>query len=108
MGYLTRYELDVDDDDDLKQQIQKFVEQKQQEDSDFAYGLFYEEAVKWYCWQNDMKVISRNFPNQIITLNGIGEDHGDFWRCYFLNGKYHYVISQITFDSFDESKLKDY
>jgi hypothetical protein len=66
----------------------------------------FEEPCKWYTWEADMRKISKQFPNTIFLIEGEGEDSGDIWKAYFLNGKMQKAEAKITFEPFDEQKLK--
>jgi len=45
-------------------------------------------------------------PRVLLTLNGEGEESGDIWVKYYLNGKMQYEHSKIVLGPFDPSKLK--
>lgn len=79
--------------------IQKVVSDK------IGYNPF-EEETKWYNHENDMREISKQFPDVIFQLNGEGEESGDIWVKYFVNGKMQTASAKITFDGFDQKKLK--
>ena len=79
--------------------IQKVVSDK------IGYNPF-EEETKWYNHENDMREISKQFPDIIFQLNGEGEESGDIWVKYFVNGKMQTASAKITFDGFDQKKLK--
>jgi len=64
------------------------------------------ESYTWYNYQDDLKEFSKNFPTMIFKLNGEGEENGDIWEAYFKNGKMQLCEARITFDKYDESKLK--
>lgn len=64
------------------------------------------ESVKWYEHEDHIRALSKEFPNVLFTLRGEGEESGDIWNKYFLNGKMQMAKAQIAFDPFDESKLK--
>jgi hypothetical protein len=53
----------------------------------------------------DMKAMSLHFPNTLFLLEGEGEESGDVWKEYYLNGKSQRCQAQLVFDKFDESKL---
>jgi len=53
-----------------------------------------------------MRQYSLKHPNTLFKLSGEGEESGDIWQEYYLNGKMQLVTAQIVFDDFDESKLK--
>lgn len=70
-----------------------------------GYNAF-EDSIKWYEWKEDMLKISKRYPLTIFVLHGEGEESGDLWKAYFLNGKMQKADAKITYDEFDESKLK--
>lgn len=63
-------------------------------------------TIKWYEHEKDILAISRRFPKILFILEGEGEDSGDIWKKYFKNGKIQVCKAKITFDEFDESKLR--
>lgn len=64
------------------------------------------DSCKWYRHDEDMKRISRKYPDTIFILEGKGEESGDIWKKYYLNGKCQKSEAVITFEEFDESKLQ--
>ena len=64
------------------------------------------EECKWYEYEGDMKWLSKEFPTVLFTLKGTGEESGDLWVRYFKGGKVQTCQAKITFDEFDEKKLK--
>lgn len=62
--------------------------------------------VKWYDHDDHMEKVSLMFPNELLVLEGVGEEDGDIWKAYYKNGKSQYVKAVITFEPFDENKLK--
>jgi hypothetical protein len=65
----------------------------------------FEESCKWYDYEKDMKAVSKKYPTTIFILEGEGEESGDIWKAYFLDGKMQKCKAKIIFDEFDESKL---
>ncbi len=63
------------------------------------------EKCKWYGFENDMRVLSAQFPAVLFTLEGEGSDKSDIWKAYFLRGKMQMCEAKITFDEFDVQKL---
>ena len=64
------------------------------------------DSCKWYEHEDDMKVMSKDFPEVLFTLHGEGEESGDIWNKYFLNGKVQVCKAEIKIDKFDPKKLK--
>lgn len=64
------------------------------------------EPCKWYEHDKDMKEFSKKYPEYLFTLKGEGEEAGDMWVKYFLNGKVQTANAKITFDPFDVNSLK--
>jgi hypothetical protein len=64
------------------------------------------DSCKWYEHEDELLQFSTKYPNWLFTLNGEGEEGGDLWKKYFLNGKMQLAKAKIVFDEFDHSKLK--
>jgi hypothetical protein len=62
-------------------------------------------SVKWYDWHEHCLEVSKQFPNELFEVYGVGEESGDLWKCYFKNGKSQTCEAKITYDNFDKSKL---
>ena len=60
---------------------------------------------KWYAHEEDMRQLSRRFPDLLFTLSGKGEENEDIWVKYFKAGRMQVSHAKITFDEFDEHKL---
>ena len=63
-------------------------------------------TCKWYGHELDMLNLSKKFPTVLFKLEGDGEEKGDWWHKYFLNGKMQTIIGKTTFEEFDKQKLK--
>ena len=63
------------------------------------------EGIKWYNHHEDMIKLSKKFPHLLFKLEGEGEESGDIWIKYFLNGKSQTAKAQITFEEFNLGKL---
>lgn len=64
------------------------------------------ESCKWYDHEADMKVMSDAFPNVLFKLHGEGENAGDIWNAYFLNGKSQKHKAKIMIDECDSNAWK--
>lgn len=102
MGYYTDYEIEVlngDPDEVVRAAIKELS----------GYGGWQGDElhdVKWYSSQKDCLTVSKQFPDKLIQCTGVGEETGDVWVEYYLNGKSQYEKAKITFPDFDKNKLK--
>jgi hypothetical protein len=104
MGYYTRFELEVANGDTS-------VIEELRECSDGANYAIYsngesDDSTKWYEYRDDLKAFSKKHPKQIFKLSGEGEESGDIWVEYFLNGKSQHCKAQIVFADYDERLLE--
>lgn len=115
MGYYTRFELKAEpakSPSSPKQRLEAFesIAKLRGQDDGAAYAISSdggsEESCKWY----DHEIVLRNFSKQhsevLYTLSGKGEESGDIWRKYFLNGKMQVAKANITFEDYNPKKLK--
>lgn len=100
MGYSTSYTLKVTPN---SAEVWDAIEEN--EDLSYAVGEW-KDSCKWYDHDADMISFSKQFPETLFTLNGEGEEAGDLWIKYYKNGKTQYCHAVITYDEFDENKLK--
>jgi hypothetical protein len=56
---------------------------------------------KWYSHWNDMIAMSKAIPTVLFKLRGEGEENGDSWDAYFLNGLGQNHFAQITIAPMD-------
>lgn len=103
MGYYTYYSCYVIDEDSYgKEKIKRAANQlakmlgetKEVEDFDFVSW----DEMKWYEHEDDMKKLSKEFPDMVFELNGSGEDSEDIWKGYFMNGESYYCSGHIEYD----------
>ena len=130
MGYYTYYSMEVLDIDNKgydSYKIAKYMLDKQKE-SDRFYAFKYDlenfvkkeniksraddrllldsgDEYKWYDNEEDMRLLSKEFPDILFKLYGKGEDNEDIWNKYFMNGKMQYCPVKMMFEPFDKSKL---
>jgi hypothetical protein len=99
MGYYTLHQLEIvkgnDGVTDYKKEISELSK----------YNDCFSDEIKWYEHETDMREYSLKHPNTLFKLSGEGEESGDIWAEYYLNGNMQRVIAVIVFDDFDESKL---
>lgn len=101
MGYLTDFTLSFYGDpiEDIVETLDSVTQYFWDED------LVLHES-KWYDWQKHMREISRKYPDRLFVLEGVGEEQGDQWKAYIKDGKIQICNAIITFEPFDESKMK--
>jgi len=106
MSYQNRYDLDIVDGNVSLYTILSAL------NKELFSDLF--EAVDefgcpnaWLDWdfEEDMKVLSRTYPNVVFQVTVIGELHDDIWRQYFKNGKSYRVDGNIVFPRYDKELL---
>ncbi len=64
------------------------------------------EGSKWYEWQEELVEFSKKYPNALFEMSGEGEESGDIWKAYILNGKSQICKVRLVFDEFDLNKLE--
>jgi hypothetical protein len=99
MGYYTRHELSIVSGDD---NITDY-EQEISESTDYSY--LFEDRIKWYECESDMKKYSKKHPNTVFCIDGEGEESGDIWKAYFQNGKMFKTKAVLMFEEFSVDKL---
>lgn len=104
MGYYTHYTLKFNSNESIEEHIGNHWISKYFDQS--VDGSYRSDAIKWYEHEDDMRVLSGQFPGVLFTLEGEGEEGGDLWIKYFLNGKMQSSPAKITYEPFDASKLK--
>lgn len=97
MGYYTNFDISNN-----PETVQRAIE-------DLSQYSFYNgrtDQVKWYSWKEHCIRVSKDFPNIVINIEGEGEESGDRWKAYIKNGKIQISKAVVTFEEFDEGKLK--
>jgi hypothetical protein len=115
MGYYTRYTTSVNfegsdsDYNEYEKQYEAFLADHS-EYWRMSWGdvieKSYNDTAKWYSHQDDLIKLSEKYPLILITLEGEGEESGDLWKTYYLNGKSQHTKAKITFEPFSKNKLK--
>lgn len=94
----------------MDEQISKAIADGQAKAQDWLYGVCPDgssnDAQKWYEHETQMREFSKCFPTVLFTLEGSGEESGDIWKQYFLDGKMQESKAEINIEPFDKSKLK--
>lgn len=102
MGYYTDFKLTIESDHFVTDEMRETLD----EISTYEWSDDLTTNGKWYPWEVDMRLISLKFPGVLFKLHGEGEEGGDIWEAYFKDGKAQMCQAMITFQPFDESKMK--
>lgn len=119
MGYHSDFALrvlhDVDailvDNKDTNKRVSAYIKENLEDClvHDDAGGWYTEESLKWYDAVDDLCKMSTNIQDVVFELAVHGEEEGDYWKAYILNGKSQVVqgVMTITYpEEFDITKLK--
>ena len=87
MGYHTQYSLDYECEDEIDAQICEYI--NGHADLRFALGRDNQggEPTTWHKHEDDMRILSRQFPDVRFCLEGKGDDTEDWWREHYIGGK---------------------
>ncbi len=94
MGYQTRFELTWTPQPECKLTKRKLdlkvgayiVDHETMQYAIDENGDSY-DTCKWYEHEDDMRQMSKAIPDVLFHLSGEGEESGDIWDAWFLNGK---------------------
>lgn len=101
MAYYTNYNLTIhgaSTDVEESELIEEVVDIS-------GYSCLFDDSIKWYDHESDLKIVSAKYPEIVFKLHGEGEESGDIWNKYFKAGKMQECRAKIVYDEFDESKL---
>lgn len=108
MGYYTKYSLEIE----YKDEDAETIERLNNTTIDQGYGKIGDlirhglDDCKWYEHDEDMRDVSKKFPNVLFILSGEGEESGDIWKAYYKNGKVQRVKAEIVFDEYNPKLLR--
>lgn len=112
MGYYTNFSLKV-----IKKVEGVDIEVDEIEFPEFNEKIMYSgdlsiqelidgtDSMKWYDHEEDMLEISKKFPSLVFILDGDGEESGDIWREFYMNGKSYFWNLDIERPDFDPKNL---
>lgn len=101
MGYYTLHRLEIIEGNDHITDYEKEIGEL----SDYRTSTF-KDSIKWYDHKEHMLSYSKFHPKTLFKLFGEGEESGDLWQEYYLNGKMQRIVGRIIFDEYDKSKLE--
>lgn len=66
------------------------------------------ESYKWYEHDDEMKKVSEKYRDIVFILDGDGEESGDIWRAFYLNGHVHKWCLEIKLPEWSEGILRKF
>ena len=112
MGYYTNYNLKIKENKsnlpDMIVEIMLLDALKKNQVIGYALDENFErcDSAKWYDHETELKEISIQIENVLFELHGEGEETMDQWYKYFENGKMQHCQAIVTYEPYDEQKLK--
>ena len=107
MGYYTKFELHAFDNEtrceiprnmeyDITYRLENIAFGSVEREDFERWGpqSFYAwtgDTMKWYDHVHDMTILSKEYPNLIFVLEGVGEEFPDVWKAWFHNGEWERV-----------------
>ena len=99
MGYYTRYDLEIVETDNHE------VDHKENLLNLERYKYLFDDEIKWYDHEESLISYSKQYPTTIFKLIGEGEENGDLWHKYFVNGGMQVCKGIISYPVMDISKF---
>ena len=107
MGYRTSYNLDIKDVDEQRKSV---IIDELREFSEWAHDAIDGDgncAMETSGEPDDeLREFSQKHHDLVFEIQYTGDESEDFGYIYFKNGKMQQCEAKITFDEYDESKLK--
>lgn len=63
------------------------------------------DSCKWYDHELHMRGFSAKHPGVLFKLMGVGEEGGDYWMKYFIEGRMQRAKTMLQHEPFDREKL---
>lgn len=84
--------------------LQAIVEKK----PDIVEGIEMDsnDYFSWGNYEENMKELSRAFPDTVFMVYGDGMDSTDLWLDYYMNGKVQHTDAVIIYEDFNAMKLE--
>lgn len=64
-----------------------------------------DQSGKWYDYETWLRDLSSRMHGVLFCMGGEGEEGGDLWKCFALDGKIQKCKATIAFPEFDKDKL---
>lgn len=98
-GLFGEYNFKVDDDFTYEKFLEKY--------ENFKDSIDGHDMWKWYDYNIEMLFLSKQLPNILFELSGHGEEDKDYWKCYYINGKFQEDRGKviIIYEGYNPDKL---
>ena len=112
MGYYTRHEFEIQGVEvDVTSELLEEMAQNLNNISGYTFEsdggtICYDDEMKWYNHHKDMIKLSSKYKGILFKLEGEGEEQGDHWKNYYINGTSQQTRAKITFEAYDPKKMK--
>lgn len=100
MGYFTTYSLQMHGSEEAVKAADKELHKFFEDADELLDGTYFS---KWYYHADSMLELSRQHPEVLFVLEGIGEDHWDLWEERYKNGEYERQEARIPIERFSEA-----
>jgi len=105
MGYYTHYDVKITGIDNENQAVKIVQEYDLAQDYCYIISPIGTEITasfesKWCDWEKDGVALSRNYPQILIEISGLGEDRDDIWKARIRNGDCETVSAKIVYEDF--------
>lgn len=112
MGYLTYYNLKAFDTNEKplsQEQSEEIIGQLLAFSDDAEYAIDESgdssDSCKWYDHDKELRAFSTRYPDVLFRLSGEGEEQGDLWQTYYLNGKAQECPAAVVYPAYSPAKL---
>lgn len=108
MGYYTQYELhavDVEtcspitmlEEENIAKRLWELIDGSDRYTPKSLAAAVSEDSMKWYDHEENMITLSKEYPNILFVLEGIGEEFPDAWRKWFHNGEFEASYAEVVY-----------
>lgn len=116
MGYYTRFTLTVlekDEDGELNE-VDSSTHPEFETTKTYGGDVSIDELIsestdnmKWYDHRDDMLKLSKDLPDLVFILDGVGEENGDLWREFYKDGRtYRWEAPKVSPPEYNPKLLK--
>lgn len=108
MGYYTQYSMELlnateEQEKEIALKLACCVfgctaEELAEQEKPVSVDFLLEDMYKWYDHEEDVRDISKGYPDIGFILSGDGEEYDDKWKLYVRDGVTQLAYATITYD----------